>query len=81
MTLTLAWLLVPDGLLRLFQKLLITHNHLQGFTETGLGKTKYPVSRSSVGDNGQTGRTATVAQISTRYHQQDNAPCQKAQII
>ncbi len=49
-------LLVTEGFVWLFQKLLIYWNfHKQlslGFTENGLKKRKYPVSGSSVGKNG-----------------------------
>ncbi len=48
-------LLVPDGLVWLFQKLLIYWDfHAQpslGFTENGLKKIKYPVSGSCVDEN------------------------------
>ncbi len=78
------WLLVPDGLVWVFQKLLIYwdfHTQLSlGFTENGLKKRKYPVSGSCVDDNallmseenGQTvrdDRKTTVTQITTRYNQ------------
>jgi len=52
---TRLWLLVPDGLVRVFEKLLIYWDFYtqpsQGFTENGLKKRKYPVSGSSVGEN------------------------------
>ncbi len=55
MTLNVEWLLVPDGLVRVFQKLLIYRDfHAQpslGFTENGLKKRKYPVSGSCVDEN------------------------------
>ena len=55
MTLNVAWLLVPDGLVGLFQKLLIYLDfHAQpslGFTENDLEKRKYPVSGSCVDVN------------------------------
>jgi len=48
MTLNVEWLLVPGGLLSVFQKLLIYWDfHAQpslGFTENGSKKGKYPVS-------------------------------------
>ncbi len=50
MTLKVEWLLVPDGLVRVFQTLLIYWDfHAQpslGFTENGPKKRKYPVSGS-----------------------------------
>ncbi len=50
MTLNVEWLLVPDGLVWVFKKLLIYCDfHAQqslGFTENGLKKRKYPVSGS-----------------------------------
>ncbi len=53
--LNVEWLLVPDGLVRLFQKLLIYWDfHTQpslGFTENGPKKRKYPVSGSCVDEN------------------------------
>ncbi len=65
MTLNVEWLLVPDGLIRVFQKLLIYCDfHAQpslGFTENGQKNVKYPVSGSCVDalfmseGNGQTG--------------------------
>ncbi len=52
MTLNEEWLLVPDGPVWVFQKLLIYWDfHAQpslGFTENGLKKRKYPVSGSCV---------------------------------
>ncbi len=51
----MKWLLVPDGLVWVFQKLLIYWDfHAQpslGFTENGLKKRKYPVSGSCVDEN------------------------------
>ncbi len=67
MTLNVEWLLVSDGLVWVFQKLLIYWDfHAQpslGFTENGPKKRKYPVSGSCVDknallmseENGQTG--------------------------
>ncbi len=53
--LNVDWLLVPDGLLWVFQKLLIYWDfHPQpslGFTENGLKKRKYPESSSCVDEN------------------------------
>ena len=50
----MAWLLVADGLVRIFQKLLIYWDfHAQqslGFTENGLKKRNYPVSGFSLDD-------------------------------
>ncbi len=55
MTLNMVWLLVPDGLVGVFQKLLISWDfHDQpslGFTENGLKKRKYPVSGSCADEN------------------------------
>ncbi len=81
----MEWLLVPDGLVWVFQKLLIYWDfHAQpslGFTENGLKKRKYPVSGSGwkclVDVRGQRrmgrlvrdDRKATVTQITTRYSQ------------
>ncbi len=81
----MEWLLVPDGLVWVFQKLLIYWDfHLQpslGFTENGLKKRKYPVSGSCVDENAllmsklrggwlvRDDRKATVTQITTRYNQ------------
>ncbi len=49
------WLLGPDGLVSVFQKLLIYWDfHAQpslGFTENGPKKRKYPVSGSRVDEN------------------------------
>ncbi len=51
----MEWLLVSDGLVRVFQKLLIGWDfHIQpslGFTENGSKKKKYPVSGSCVDEN------------------------------
>ncbi len=51
----MEWLLVPDGLVWVFQKLLIFWDfHAQpslGFTENGPNKRKYPVSGSCVDEN------------------------------
>ncbi len=51
----MEWLLVPDGLVWVFQKLLIYWDlHTQpslGFTENGQKKRKYPVSGSCVDEN------------------------------
>ncbi len=67
MTLNVEWLLVPDGLVWVFQKQLIYWDfHGQPslrFTENGPKKRKYPVSGSCVDknallrseENGQTG--------------------------
>ena len=53
MTLNVARLLVPDGLVRVFQKLLIYWDfHSQsslGFTENGPKKRTFPVSGTSLG--------------------------------
>ncbi len=50
-----GWLLVPDGLVWVFHKLLIYWDfHTQpslGFTENGPKKRKYPVSGSCVDEN------------------------------
>ncbi len=79
------WLLVPDRLVWVFQKLLIYWDfHTQPsleFTENG-PKKKYPVSGSCVDGNGllmsevrrtdrlvRDDRKATVTQITTRYNQ------------
>jgi len=62
----MPWLLIPDGLVWVFQKLLIYWDFQAqpslGLTENGPKKRKYPVSGSSVGENvllmaenGQTG--------------------------
>ncbi len=55
MTLDVEWLLVPDGPVSVFQKLLIYWDfHAQlsiGFTENGPKKIKYTVSGSSVDEN------------------------------
>ncbi len=82
--LNVEWLLVPDVLVWVFQKLLIYWDfHAQpslGFTENGLKKRKYPVSGSCVDENDVRGqrrmgrlvrddRKATVTQITTRYNQ------------
>ncbi len=49
------WLLVPDGLVRVFHKLLIYWDFQAqpsiGFTENGPKKIKYPVSGSCVDEN------------------------------
>ena len=54
MTLDVAWLFVPDGLVSVFQKLLTYWGfHEQpslGFRETRLRKRKYSVSGSCVGE-------------------------------
>ncbi len=54
-TLNVEWLLVPYGLVVVFQKLLIYWDfHAQptlGFTENGPKKRKYPVSGSCVDEN------------------------------
>ncbi len=54
-TLNMEWLLVPEGLVWVFQKLLIYWDfHTQpslGFTENGPKKRKYPVSGSCVDEN------------------------------
>ncbi len=51
----MEWLLVPDGLVWVFQKLLIYWDfHTQpslGFTENSPKKRKYPVSGSCVDEN------------------------------
>ncbi len=51
----MEWLLVSDGLVWVFQKLLICWDfHMQpslGFTENGSKKKKYPVSSSCVDEN------------------------------
>ncbi len=80
----MEWLLVPDGLIWVFQKWMIYWDfHTPpslGFTENGPKKRKYPVSGSCVDENallmseenGQTvrdDRKATVTQITTRYNQ------------
>ncbi len=56
MTLNVEWLLVPDGLVGVFKKLLIYLDfHAQpslGFAENGPKKRKYPVSLSCVDENG-----------------------------
>ncbi len=53
--LNVEWLLVPDSLVWVFQKLLIYWDfHAQpslGFTENGPKKRKYPVSGSCVDEN------------------------------
>ncbi len=79
--LNVEWLLVPDGLVWVFQKLLIYWDfHTQpslGFTENGLKKRKYPVSGSCVDENallmsevrGEWTDWLTVTQITTRYNQ------------
>ncbi len=83
--LNVEWLLVPDELIWVFQKLLIYWDfHTQpslGFTENGPKKRKYPVSGSFVDENallrseenGQTAfrddRKATETQLTTRYNQ------------
>ncbi len=85
MTLNVEWLLVPDELVWVFQKLLIYWDfHTQpslGFTENDLKKRKYPVSGSCVDKNAllpcqrrmgrlvRDDRKATVTQITTRYNQ------------
>ncbi len=84
MTLNVEWLLVPDGLVWVFQKLLIYWDfHSQpslGFTENGLKKRKYPVSgscedktpcwcQSRMGRLVRDDRKATVTQITARYNQ------------
>ncbi len=55
MTLNVEWLLVPDGLVGVFKKLLIYWDfHAQpslGFTENGQKKRKYPVNGSCVDEN------------------------------
>ncbi len=55
MTLDVEWLLLSDGLVLVFQKLLIYWDfHTQpylGFTENGPKKRKYPVSGSCVDKN------------------------------
>ncbi len=55
MTLNVEWLLVPDGLVWVFQKLLIYWDlHMQPsleITENGPKKRKYPVSGSCVDEN------------------------------
>ncbi len=79
----MEWLKVPDGLVWVFQKLLIYwdfHTQLSlGFTENGPKKRKYPVSGSCVDENAllmsevrgewADDRKATVTQIITRYNQ------------
>ncbi len=83
MTLNVEWLLVPDGLVWVFQKLLIYWDfHAQpspGFTKNGPEKRKYPVSSSCVDGNAfcqrrmgrlvRDVRKATVTQITTCYNQ------------
>ncbi len=53
--LNVEWLLVPDGLVWVFQKLLIYWDFLTqpslGFTENGLKKRKYPVSYNCGDEN------------------------------
>ncbi len=55
-TLNVEWLLVPDGLVWVFKKLLIYWDfHTQpflGFKEKGQKKRKYPVNGSCVDENG-----------------------------
>ncbi len=55
MTLNVEWFLVPDRLVRVFQKLLIYWDiHAQPslvFTENGPKKRKYPVSGNCVDEN------------------------------
>ncbi len=81
----MEWLLVLDGLVWVFQKLLIYWDfHIQpslGFTENGPKKRKYPVSGSCVDENAllmsevrgewavRDDRKATLTQITTRYNQ------------
>ncbi len=79
----MKWLLVPDGLVWVFQKLIYWDFHAQpslGFTDNGPKKRKYPVSSSCVDGNAllmsgqrrmgrlvRDDRKATVTQIITRY--------------
>ncbi len=80
----MEWLLVPDGLVWVFQKLLIYWDfHAQlslVFTENGPKKRKYPVNGSCVAENAlmsevrgecavRDDKKATVTQITTRYKQ------------
>ncbi len=80
----MEWLLVPDGLVWVFQKLLIYWDFNAqpslGFTENGPEKRKYPVSGSCVDENAllmseenvrlvRDDRKATVTKITTRYNQ------------
>ncbi len=55
MTLNVEWLLLPGGLIRVFQKLLIYWDFQAQpspeFTENGPKKRKYPVSGSCVDEN------------------------------
>ncbi len=80
--LNVEWLLVSDGLVWVFQKLLIYWDfHTQpslGFTENDPKKRNYPVSGSCVDENAlfrrmdrlvRDDRKTTVTQITTRYNQ------------
>ncbi len=75
----MEWLLVPDGLVWVFKKMLIYWDFNAQpslvFTENGPKKRKYPVSGSCVDENAllmsevRDYRKATVTQITTRYNQ------------
>ncbi len=86
MTLNVECLLVPDGLVWVFQKLLIYWDfHTQpslGFTENGPKNRKYPVSGSCVDINALLMSEVREEWASSDgYFQQDNTHCNKAQII
>ncbi len=82
----MEWLLVPDGLVWVFKKLLIYWDIYSqpslGFTENGPKNRKYLVSGSCVDINALLMSEVREEWASSEgYFQQDNAPCNKAQII